>query len=160
MKKRENRFRVFTIAPFVMLFSLLIGALAYILTLMWAEKSSSTIVTQVISILFLIVLPFLSFCLFAIIYWPVVEINEQGVKKTFFGKEIKQYRWSEIKDISIKTSSMDVAKWIYFSKSDLTYATFSKAQMKRDSIKLMLGNSRIIEVIKRYAPKELIENIR
>ena len=110
--------------------------------------------------LFLIIFPLLVFLYFAITMWPIIEIDEQGVKKTLLRVKIKQYNWSEIRDITIKKSNLSIATWIYFSKTDLKNISFSRAQIKRDNIKLMLGNLRIIEAVKRYAPDVLKKNVK
>lgn len=159
MKKKENVFRVFALIPFVALTFLLLGVLSFILSLLWAEEGTNSITTNVLLTLLLIIFPLLVFLYFALTMWPIIEIDEQGVKKILLRVKIKQYNWSEIRDITIKKSNLSIATWIYFSKTDLKNVSFSRAQIKRDNIKLMLGNLRIIEAVKRYAPEVLKKNV-
>lgn len=91
--------------------------------------------------------------LIGIIYmmWPIITVDDSGIKKYLFGKLRRHILWEEVKSIKLLGN---YKQWLFVSKSELTTRSLTIARMKKDNIYLYIKKD-MIEDFKKYVPHKI-----
>lgn len=114
------------------------------------------IITFPIIILFLIVFPVVLFLWALFTMANTIRIDEKGVARYRFGKKIKEFSWSEIKNIDCTSENLFTG-WCYISNENKKYDYSSVTKMRLDKTVIYFHlSNKAINALKTYHKSALM----
>lgn len=150
----KNKFFVFIEATCIIIFYELtaIGLFAWFIT----DNFCKDVWLLVCLVIMLLIVP-LSLLVWSIIYMmPRLELTEQEIIKSLFGKKIKKFKWDEVKYIYAKGN---YNQWIFISKKDLSKKSLAKNRLSKDCI-YFFKSAKKMAILEHYLPEYLKEQVK
>ncbi len=128
---KKNVFRVFAIETIIIFIYFLMSISSYIWMMTIAIEDELNLFELIFSIVF-VCLPIILFIMSFYTKWPTIELDENGIKKYLFHKELVSMDWNQIVDIKKFRSGWAV--WIFISSSKMESNSMNKLKKRKDTI--------------------------
>ena len=128
---KKNVFRVFAIETIIIFIYFLMSIVLYVCFLIDATDDELNRLAIIFTIMF-VCLPIILFIWSFYTKWPTIELDENGIKKYLFHKELVSMDWNHIVDIKKFRSGWAV--WIFISSSKMESNSMNKLKKRKDII--------------------------
>jgi hypothetical protein len=156
MKNKKQRFISWLSGP-ILFFVVFVQLGMFILyTIFFTDIGyGGSTITDIIGIIMFGLLPWGLFLRMALTYWPIIEIDDEGVKKSFlrifFKRNIKWKDLYEIRLLRVPTGG----GWIFFSTKSLLNMSIGKARIQKEVIQVAYSID-LHKAIRKYTDKEIV----
>jgi|GEM_PF-902220 len=128
---KKNVFRVFAIETIIIFIYFVMSIGSYIWMTTIAIEDELNLFEIIMSIVY-VGLPIILFIWSFYTKWPTIELDENGIKKYLFHKELVSMDWNQVVDIKKFRSSWAV--WIFISTSKMESNSMNKLKKRKDTI--------------------------
>ncbi|MCL2522419.1 MAG: hypothetical protein FWE36_06130 [Erysipelotrichales bacterium] len=150
----KQKFIVSLALPIFLLFYTIPVTIVFFLFILpaWEGEVDSGLI---ILLFMLVILPWLLTFIAIKLFWPIVEIDEKGVKRSLFGVFFKRnISWEEMYEIRV-IGMFQGGAWLFFSKKSLAGMSHGKARRQKEQIQIVF-TAQLLGTIRFYSDKEII----